>query len=182
MTFLDIIIILGVLVLVGGGIILAILLIKKSKNKKLNGGDIDFSFTTKHGIRVKLSPLLQSLKPADVEVWTENLIQFWHDKKGWNKEIMYKEIGKSFIIMFDEIYIIRDNREVNALTWLPVVPKIEIATLYKPEFDQSVYTPLMKVESLFRHEESHVIVAKMDSTLSLTEGHHALFKEIGLGA
>jgi len=178
MTALEIILIIAGVLVVSGLIVFAI--VWSIKKKKEN--EIQFDYVTKHGIKIKLSPLLQDLKAEDIESWTDDLVNFWHEVEGWDKESMYAEIKKTSIILYDELYLERGGIKVSGITW-PYSYKIEIATLYKPELDQAVYTPFKKVKSLFRHEESHVIVGKMATDIPYdNEHHHALFAEMGLGA
>lgn len=150
-----------------------IFLITKNKKK--------FDYITKHGIKVKLSKQLENLKKEDVELWTDDVVNFWFDKKEWAKLKSYNVIKNISIYLYDEIFIVRGGQKVNAMSF-PDIYRIDMATLYKEELNSKLYTPYKKVRSLFRHEVSHFIAGYVGGVEFDNEIHHKLFQEVELGA
>lgn len=174
MSGIDIAIIVGVLIAtLGAG---AFFLIRHLRSKRKKAAQFDF--TTKHGIDVKLSPELSDLKPEAVEEWTESVVSFWEEKRGWSREKMLKNLAKVGIFLYDEPYLNRAGIKVNGITW-PNKFEIEMATLPKEGSSQTAFG---KVKSLFRHETSHVLAGYVGGVVFDNAIHHALFAEVKLGA
>jgi hypothetical protein len=125
---------------------LAVFFLVKLKQKKKNFNK-QFSYTTKHGIRVKLSEMLKDLPQSDIEAWTEDVVEFWFQTKGWDRNQSYKAISFITLFLYDLEYLNRASGKSNGLTW-PDSSMIELATLHKAFLDQSIYTPYSKVKSL----------------------------------
>lgn len=151
------------------------------RSRKKQEYDEQFAYTTKHGIRVKLSERMKDLPVEDVEEWTEDVVNFWFDAKGCSKEESYKYLARVTVFMYDQDDLICDGVRVEGLLW-PSSFKIEMATLYGEHLDPEKYTPYKKVKSLFRHETSHVIAGYVGKVKMTNEIHHALFAEVKLGA
>lgn len=151
--------------------------IKNKKRKEEYNNQFDF--TTKYGTRVKLSPRTKDISKEVFEGWTDSVVGFWEENKNWGKEKSYKIIGKTAIFVYDEPYLNRAGIKVNGITF-PAKYEIEIAALPKINItDQTIFD---RVESLFRHETSHVITGFVGGVPFDNEGHHKLFAEFGLGA
>lgn len=135
-------------------------------------------FTTSHGIDVQPSPAMASLDAATVEAWTESVVDFWQQKKGWARKDMLEMLAKVSIKMYDQEWLGRAGIKVNGITW-PDSFLIEMAVLPKEGVAQ---TPLQRVASLFRHETSHVIAGYVGQYPWDNDVHHQLFAELGLGA
>jgi len=140
-----------------------------------------FDFVTDHGIRVSLSPLMESLTPEKVEGWTIELVTFWNETMDWHEDDLFYEISKSYIYMADVPYFtLRSGMKVNGVMhWLPSKYIVEIATLCKPEVKDCDI--IGRVKSLFMHEESHAIVGALHNIPYGNESHHKFFAEVGLG-
>jgi hypothetical protein len=168
-----VLIVLAALALVGGAVTLIVLRLRAKRKEK-----VQFDFSTKHGIDVKLSPMFDGVTAVPFEKWTEDLISFWNEKRGWDRNKMLSCVSKVGIFLYDELYLERSGVKVNGVTW-PNRYEIEMAT--KPKED-SGQTPFEKVKSLFRHEMSHVLVGHVGEIPFDNETHHALFAQVGLGA
>jgi len=157
----------------GAGVFLLVRHLKRKKEEKEK-----YDLVTKHGIKVMRSPMMSGLASAEIEEWTEDAMSFWVEKKGWSREKMLKAIAKVRVEMFDEKYIEHDGIKYNGTFW-PTSFLMEITT--KPKFEGK-RTPIQRVWSLFRHELSHVIVGQVGGIKYDNDTHHALFREMGLGA
>lgn len=154
-----------------------VLIIKSIRSKKRK--EAEYSFTTKHNIDIKLSSEVSDITPAEIEEWTESVVDFWYDAKGWSKEESYKVLSKVDIFTYDELYLNRAGIKVNGITW-PNTYTIEMATI--PTNLSDTYRHKDKVKSLFRHEVSHVIAGFVGNVAFDNKTHHDLFAEVGLGA
>jgi len=139
---------------------------------------VQFDFTTKDGIDIKLSPLLSGLAAETIEEWTESVVLFWEQAKGWDRKSSLRTLAKVSIFLYDELYLDRAGIKVNGITW-PNKFEIEMATLPK---QKSLQTPFEKVKSLFRHEISHILAGYVGGFSFDNDAHHVLFGEVGLGA
>lgn len=169
------------LAVLGVGGLVAFLVWKQKKKK--DDYNKQFTYTTKHGLRVKLSEKTADIPASDFEEWTESVVDFWVEAKGWAKVKSLAQIKKISIFMYDQEYLNRAGIKVNGITW-PSKFEIECATLPKGWVDGSdaSYTPYKKVKSLFRHEVSHVLAGYAGKIAFSNEAHHALFAEVKLGA
>ena len=154
-------------------------LIRSIKNKQKEN-DAQYNLETKYGTKVMLSAQTKNITKEMFEEWTNDLIVFWNDVKGWSKEECYKRIGNTKIKIFDENKITRAGKEVNGLAWLTDY-LIEMSS-----FPPNTKTAsIARIKSLFRHEESHFIcyyIGNIDPGPNSGETHHELFKEVKLGA
>lgn len=173
-------IVLAVVVLGVAGLITFLLLKQKKKKEEYNE---QFTYTTKHGLRVKLSEKTADIPITDFEDWTEDVVNFWFGAKGWDRNKSLAQIKKISIFMYDQEYLNRAGIKVNGITW-PSKFEIELATLPKGWSDDptATYTPYMKVKSLFRHEVSHIIAGWVGGIVFDNEIHHKLFADVKLGA
>ena len=152
------------------------LIIWKTRKKK-----IDFDYTTKHGIDVKLSQKTSFLKKELIEKWTESIIDFWTNAEGWDKKSILKALDNLEIFFFDKLYLERYGIKVNGINLIHGVTSsgkyaIEIATIPKKGLIED------RVYSLFRHEVSHVVVGYAGGVPLDNDIHHRLFAKDGLGA
>ena len=155
------------------------MLLRYFKNKKIEEEKYDFS--TKYGTRVMLSPQTKDYTPEMFEEWTDSMVDFWYDKKGWSKEKSYKMMAKTEVEMFDVHTLEMVNGYRASGRMWPGSFLIEITTFNKDEDEASV----RRVASLFRHETSHIVagwVGRLEAGPNGGECHHKLFKEIGLNA
>ena len=170
MTTIEIIVIIGMLLLVVGS---TILFFTKYFHK------VEMSYTTKYGTLITLSPKTKTIKKDLIEDWTDSVVHFWNTIKEWDKEECYRIFGEMEIEMYDEQYLVRAGMNVNGITW-PDFCLIEIATLPKNSDKMSI----KRVESLFIHETSHLILEYVGKIIAGddSEIHHKIFEEVGLGA
>lgn len=169
-------IILGIAVLGIAGIAAFLILKNKKKKKEYNA---QFDFTTKHGIRVRLSEQTKNITKETFEGWTKDVVEFWKEVKDWDTDKSYKVLSKTAIFMYDEPYLNRAGIKVNGITF-PARYTIEIAALPKTNItEQTIFN---RVSSLFRHETSHVITGFVGGIPFDNEVHHKLFAEVRLGA
>jgi len=141
----------------------------------------DKAIKTKHGTKLYLSPLSLSLGNVskDIEQWTDELVNFWNKKQGWQKSEMYQLMGELKIYLFDAQYIERSGYKLNGAAWV-FQRKVEISTFHK----NTNVCSLNRVKSLFIHEVSHCIcelVGHMEPG-KMGEEHHKLFTIVKLGA
>lgn len=170
-----IIIIAALLGIAGVGTYLLIRHFKKKKEKEEK-----YDFTTKYGIRVMLSPQTKGISVDVFDMWSDSVVDFWHEKKGWNKEKCYKRLAKTEIEIYDKEYLERAGWKVNGIMW-PSSFLIEMASFPKGTEQASI----KRIASLFRHEVSHIIagyVGNLEAGPNGGEYHHKLFAEVGLGA
>lgn len=172
-------IVMALVVLGFGGLVAYIVLRQKKKKEDYNK---QFNYTTKHGIRVKLSDETAHIPASDFEEWTEDVVNFWFEAKGYSKEKSMSYMKKISIFMHDKEHLNRAGMKVNGILW-PSKFEIECATLPRNWVEgESSQTPYKRVKSLFRHEVSHVIAGYVGKVKMTNEVHHALFAEVGLGA
>lgn len=173
-------IVLALAVLALGGLIAFITLKQKKKKTDYNK---QFNFTTSHGLRIKLSEKTADIPASDFEEWTEDVVNFWFEAKGWSKEKSMAQMKRISIFIHDQEYLNRAGIKVNGITF-PSKWEIEMASLPKGWTDDSeaAYTPYKKVKSLFRHEVSHVLAGYVGKVQFDNEVHHKLFAEVKLGA
>lgn len=167
-------IILSILV-IGAGIFLLVWHLRKKNKEK-----VGFDYTTKYGIRVKLSQSVVDIKSETFDEWTESVVNFWENAKGWPKNKSLKVLSGVAIIIYDYVFLNRQGIKVVGITH-PFSWQIEIAAIPK-EGSPETYKPFDKVKSLFRHETSHVLAARAGDIPFDNEVHHKLFADMGLGA
>lgn len=171
----EIIIVVAVLLgIVGAGIFFLVRYLKKKKEE-----EDKYDYTTKYGTRIMLSPQTKGIFIDNFNIWSDSVIDFWFEKKGWDREAGYEKLSQIEIEIYDAEYLERSGVKVNGVIW-PNSLLMEISTFPKGE----VVASFSRVASLFRHETSHVIaehVGNLDPGLG-GEYHHKLFAEVGLGA
>jgi hypothetical protein len=139
-----------------------------------------YDYTTKYGTRIMLSSQTKGISVDIFEAWSDSVVDFWFEKKGWSKDKCYKKLAQTEIEVFDTEYLERAGVKVSGIMW-PSTFLIEISTFPKG----SVVASLERIASLFRHEVSHIIagyVGNLEAGPNGGEYHHKLFAEIGLGA
>lgn len=173
--------IIGPVLLLAAGGLAAWLIIKRKK--RIEKHNQQFDFTTKSGLKIKLSEKTSGITQVEVEEWEDSVVDFWKEAKGWDAELSRKMLGKIEVFVLDETFLNRAGIKVNGITY-PGSAKftIEMASLYKEGLDPAVYTPYKKVKSLFRHEVSHVLASTVGRVPFNNEVHHKLFADVGLGA
>jgi hypothetical protein len=170
-----VILIVTLLAFAAGGIYLLVRYLKKKKEEEEK-----YDFTTKYGIRVMLSPQTKGITSEVFDMWSDSVVDFWHEKKGWSKEKCYKRLAKTEIEIYDVEYLERAGMKVNGIMW-PSSFLIEMASFSKG----TTTAPIKRIASLFRHEVSHIIagyVGNLEAGPNGGEYHHKLFAEVGLGA
>ena len=174
-------IIVPICVLIVIAIPVVIIYLKNKKNAEEKYGGFDFK--TKYGMKVWLTPKSREagLNAKQFEEWTDSVVSFWEEKKGWSKEKSIEIMGTIMVRLKDEFRF---------MTPYYPDPKNGLALLWDYTIEASVITEdgnfsLARIASLFRHETSHFIayrVGGLGNLKALNEEHHALFKEVGLGA
>lgn len=170
-----IIIVAALLAIAGAGVYFIVKHFKRKKAEKEK-----YDYTTKYGTRIMLSPQIKSVSVDVFELWSDSVVDFWHEKKGWSKDRCYKKLAQTEIEIFDAEYLERNGYKANGLMW-PSTFLVEISTFPKGGDTAS----LPRVASLFRHEVSHIIagyVGNLEAGPNGGEYHHKLFSEVGLGA
>ncbi len=179
-----VIIIVALLILLVGGLI-AFFVVRNIKNKKIPThpplDNINYSFITSHGIKVRSTAKLNDLNAGDIESWSEDLMMFWNQKLNCPIEDIKNCFAHTKIILYDEQYLERAGIKVNGITWAEDFV-IEIATLLRPDQEINGYNSMQKVKALFRHECSHIILGYVGKVEFNNELHHKVFAEMGLGA
>lgn len=166
-----ILIIISVLIVVVGLSIYFILRHLKGKNK--------YDFITKYGTKVTLSPQTSNFTVEIFDLWSSDIVAFWNEKKGWDKEKCYEQLKHTEIKIYDQEYLERSGHKVSGMIW-PNSLLVEITSFPKGTNKASAE----RIASLFRHEISHIMAKRVGNVEfgPMGEYHHKLFSEVNLGA
>lgn len=139
----------------------------------------DFDLITKYGTKFKLSPHTKDITIVDVESWTDDIVDFWKEAKGWDPIKSSQIIGKIFFTFLDAEILVRMGKKINGIFY-PSTFKAEFAVLPKNSTNSKLIYD--RTRSLFFHETSHVIASYVGNMPWDEQLHHSLFAEVGLRA
>ena len=126
------------------------------------------------GVQVELTQTTQFLTQSLVDRWCGELVDEW--AKHVARTSAESALPGWKVVMVDQEYLEHGSQKAHGFTF-PDYGFSAIAT--KPSlFNSNPSAGAKRVESLFKHELSHVIVFR--SGIGFVGDHHELFKQIGL--